>query len=265
MEQFIVIVLYNAFSIHCKDDFLEGKMIQIEKDIISVNGNDFEYTVKGTKSPAIILINGAGGPIEGWSKVWGELGHENVLFAYNRLGIGKSSKPREPQTGIVMVKNLKELLLSLKIEPPYLIVGHSLGGFIAHLFTITYPDDVRGLVFLESSTIKDVMTDSKRKKETGSNKFSEVDHVLSTIKQIEDVGVFPNIPIIVVAGNKPTFGWIMPRSIKEARMNHQKELLSLSGRGRVTIARNSGHFPQLSEPNLIINEINSLLHEITND
>lgn len=143
-------------------------------------------------------------------------------------------------------------------------MGHSLGGFIAHLFTISYPDDVRGLVFLESSTIKDVLT-SKRKKETGPIKFSEVNHVLSTTKQIQELGVFPNIPIIVVAGNKPAFGWIMPKAIKEARMNHQKELLSLSERWRITIARNSGHFPQLSEPNLVINEINSLLHEITND
>ena len=47
-------------------------MFQIEKNIIEINGNDFEYAVKGAKSPAIILINGAGGPIEGWSKVWGD-------------------------------------------------------------------------------------------------------------------------------------------------------------------------------------------------
>lgn len=239
-------------------------MIQIEKNTRSVNENNFEYAIMGTKSPAIILINGAGGPIEGWSKIWGKLGQENVLFAYNRLGIGKSSKPKEPQTGSVMVHDLKELLLNLEIQHPFLIVGHSLGGFIAHQFAITYPNDVCGIVFLESSTIKDVLTDSKRKKETGLNMFSEVNHVLSTIKQIQELGTFPNIPIIVIAGNKPAFGWIMPRARKEARMNHQKELLNLSGRGRVVIARNSGHFPQLSEPNFVINEINSLLNEISN-
>lgn len=240
-------------------------VIQILKNTISVNGNDFEYAVMGIKKPAIILINGAGGPIEGWSKIWGKLGRENVLFAYNRLGIGRSSKPREPQIGNVMVNDLRELLISLKIEPPYLIVGHSLGGFIAHLFTITYPDDVCGLVFLESSTIKDVLTDSKSKKETCPNTFSETNHVLTTVKQIQESGVFPNIRIVVVAGNKPAFGWIMSRAIKEARMNHQKELLFLSGRGKITIARKSGHFPQLSEPELVINEVNSLLNEITKD
>jgi pimeloyl-ACP methyl ester carboxylesterase len=67
-----------------------------------------------------------------------------------------------------MVKDLKDLLISLKVEPPYLIVGHSLGGFIAHLFAIMYPDEVHGLIFLESSTIKDALDDLKRKKESDS-------------------------------------------------------------------------------------------------
>ncbi len=240
-------------------------MVQIEKKRMSVKGNDFEYAVRGSKSPAIILINGAGGPIEGWSKIWQELGNDHVLFAYNRLGMGKSTKPKELQTGVTMLKDLKELLLSLKIEPPYLIIGHSLGGFIAHLFATTYPDDVKGLVFLESSTIKDVLSDSKRKKEPVPTKFSEVDHVLTTVKQIQELEVFPNIPILVVAGNKPAFGWMMPRAIKEARMNNQKELLSLSGRGRVAVAKNSGHFPQLTDADLVVNEINSFLEEVTND
>lgn len=234
-------------------------MIPIEKNTISVKGNDFEYAVMGTKNPAIILINGAGGPIEGWAKIWGKLVHENVLFAYNRLGIGKSSKPMEPQTGNAMVRDLKAVLMSLKIEPPYLIVGHSLGGFIAHLFTLTYPADVCGLVFLESSTIQDVLADSKRMKEADPNKFSEVNHVQATIKQIQEMGVFPDIPILVVAGIKPAFGWIMPVEKKEARLNHQKELSNLSGRGSVVIARKSGHFPQISEPDLVISEVNSFL------
>ncbi len=231
-------------------------MVRMEKKIISVRDNDFEYALKGKKSPAIILINGAGGLIEGWSKIWEGLGNDNVLFAYNRLGMGKSTKPKEPQTGLTMLKDLKELLLRLKIEPPYLIVGHSLGGFIAHLFAITYPDEITGLVFLESSTINDVLSDSKRKKESSSTKFSEVDHVLTTVSQIQESGEFPDIPILVIAGNKPAFRWVIPRVIKEARMYNQKELLSLSGRGRVTVARNSGHFPQLTEANLVVNEIN---------
>lgn len=237
-------------------------MTQFDKKLISVNENVFEYAVIGNNKPAIILINGAGGPIEGWSKLWGELGNENVVFAYNRLGMGKSSKPKEPQTGAVMVSDLKALLLVLKIEPPYLIVGHSLGGFIAHLYALTYPEDIGGIVFLESSTIKDVLNDSKRKKVSRSDSFSEIDHVPTTIKQIQESGPFPNILITVIAGLKPTLGWIMPKAIKEARLNHQKELVNLTEQGRLTIAKKSGHFPQIYEPRLVIDEINKLLSDI---
>lgn len=240
-------------------------MIQIAKQTIFTNGSDFEYIVMGSKSPAIILINGAGGPIEGWSKVWGKLGRENVVFAYNRLGIGKSSKPNEPQTGIVMVRDLKGILSNLKIEPPYLIVGHSLGGLVAHLFALTYPENVCGIVFLESSTIQDVLANRKKEKIREQSDFSEVSHVLSTINQIQAFSVFPDIPISVIAGGKSAFAWLMPKTIKERRMNHQKALLSLSRRGNVVIAKKSGHFPQLIQPDLVIHEINSLLYKISND
>ena len=244
--------------------YMKG-MIQIAKKTVVTNGSNFEYVVMGSQSPAIILINGAGGPIEGWSKVWGKLGRENVAFAYNRLGIGKSSKPKEPQTGIVMVRDLKGMLLNLKIEPPYLIVGHSLGGLVAHLFALTYPEDVCGIVFLESSTIQDVLADRKKEKIEGPRDFSEVSHVLPAINQIQEFSLFPDIPISVIAGGKPAFAWLMPKAIKERRMNHQKALLSLSRRGSVVIAKNSGHFPQLTQPDLVIHEINSLLYIISND
>lgn len=240
-------------------------MIRINKNIVSVNGNDFEYAIKGTNSPAIILINGAGGPIEGWLKAWEKTGDGNVVFAFNRLGVGNSSKPKEPQSGKVMVNDLKELLLKLNIKPPYLIVGHSFGGFVAHLFAKTYSSEVSGIVFLESSMIKDVLNESKIMRFPDSNRLSEVDRVLTTVEQIQDLGVFPNIPLVVIAGGRPAFGWIVPNRIKEARLNNQKELAALSQRGRVVIAEKSGHFPQLTEPLLVIDEVNRLLHELVSD
>lgn len=240
------------------------KMMQIEKKTVFAAGSEFEYALMGTKNPAIVLINGAGGPIEAWLKVWGKLGRDNVVFAYNRLGIGKSSKPKEPQTGGVMVRDLKSILFSLKIEPPYLIVGHSLGGLVAHLFALTYPDDVCGIIFLESSTVQDVLANPKKAKGKGQNAFSEVGHVRATVTEIQAFSVFPDIPISVIAGGKPAFAWFMPKSIKEERMKHQKELLKLSRQGSVVIAKNSGHFPQLTEPDLVIQEIKRLLFDLDN-
>lgn len=238
-------------------------MVEIKKNVITIDKKQFEYAVKGTKGPTVLLINGAGGPLESWMRVWEQIGQDNRVFAYNRLGIGNSSKPDEPQNGIVMAKDLKDLLAGLKLEAPYVVVGHSLGGFVAQLFATIYGEAVHGLVLIESSTVKDVLNNSKKKKETNPNDFSEVSHVLTTIKQIQESETFPNIPITIIAGSKPAFGWLMPRKIKEARLNNQKELVNLSDKGRLVIATKSGHFPQMTEPKLVIDEINKLLVEVS--
>jgi pimeloyl-ACP methyl ester carboxylesterase len=79
-------------------------MIRIEKKITTINEKEFEYAIKGDKSPAVLLINGAGGPIEGWSKIWDQTGRDNVVFVYNRLGIGKSSKLKNHRLGLLWLK-----------------------------------------------------------------------------------------------------------------------------------------------------------------
>ncbi len=62
-----------------------------------------EYVTSGKGSPTIVLINGSGGPIEGWYKVYAPLEALGTVVAYNRPGMGGSSKPSEPQTGDVLV------------------------------------------------------------------------------------------------------------------------------------------------------------------
>lgn len=198
--------------------------------------------------------------MEGWTRVWERLGPENLCFAYNRLGIGKSSPPEEAQTGMVMAKDLKALLMALEIKPPYVLVGHSLGGFIVHLFALMYPEEVQGIVFLESATIKDV-TESRKTQRATNNPMDETNYVLETVLQIETMEGFPRIPIRVVIGQKPAFGWLMPKEVKEARKRHQAELIDLSGSGDLIPAKKSGHFPQLSEPELVVEVIHSIVLE----
>ena len=242
-----------------------GAVMQMEKKITTLGENSFEYSFKGTRKPAVILINGAGGPLESWAKLWEAIGDDHVLFAYNRLGMGKSSKPKEAQTGLVMARDLKDLITSIGIEPPYVLVGHSLGGFVAHQFTLTYPEMVAGIVFLESSTVKDVLTDPKRSKVVNPNKYTEVDQVMATVEHIQAMDRPLNIPITVIAGNKPAFGWLMPKAKKAQRLAHQRDLLNLTESGKFVMASKSGHFPQFSEPRLVIDEIIELRHAISSN
>ncbi len=61
--------------------------------VVDVGRTTIEYVVSGTAQPPIVLINGGGGPLSGWSRVFGPLLRYGTVMAYNRAGIGKSSRP----------------------------------------------------------------------------------------------------------------------------------------------------------------------------
>lgn len=54
--------------------------------------------------------------------------------------------------GAPVVADLHRLLAAAGIPPPYVLVGHSLGGMFSLLYARTYPDQVTGLVLVDSST-----------------------------------------------------------------------------------------------------------------
>jgi pimeloyl-ACP methyl ester carboxylesterase len=75
------------------------------KKTVRCDGSTLEYIVSGSGA-LIVLVNGSGGPIEGWFRVFPELTKLDTVFAYNRLGIGKSDKPKEPQTSVDLITHM---------------------------------------------------------------------------------------------------------------------------------------------------------------
>ncbi|RZL32606.1 MAG: alpha/beta hydrolase [Rubrivivax sp.] len=102
----------------------------------------------------IVFENGLRGDLEGWSAVIAGLAPATrqgwALFAYNRPGIGRSEETERPRDGQQVVADLRELLRQHDLKPPFLLVGHSLGGLYQQLFARTYPGEVRGLVLVDA-------------------------------------------------------------------------------------------------------------------
>jgi len=242
-----------------------------KKKTISIDGKTVEYITSGTGSPVVVLVNGAGGPIEGWFRVFSGLEKLSTIFAYNRAGIGKSSKPTEPQTGSVLVETLRASLLNAGLKPPYVLVGHSLGGLIANLFARTYPDTVAGVVFLDATAPEDLASMAAYESSlqrflrrllervSGKDPLGEVAHDHYTVSLIERAPAFPNIPVVVVSGGKPAMSWLTPAAALVARAENQRRLAQLSPRGKHVVASKSGHFPQFSQPEIVIEAVRSVL------
>lgn len=89
--------------------------------------------------------------MEWWGKVLPALPPDTAYFAYNRPGYGNSSAASTARDGAHVVDELRAALAAQQLRPPYVLVGHSLGGLYMQLFARQYPDEVAALVLVDST------------------------------------------------------------------------------------------------------------------
>jgi pimeloyl-ACP methyl ester carboxylesterase len=105
----------------------------------------------GTESPIVILDSGMGVPGVGWIKIQPEVSKFARVCSYDRAGYGWSEPGPEPRTSMEIAKELKALLDAAGEKAPYVLVGHSFGGYNIRVFTKLYPGDVVGVVLVDAS------------------------------------------------------------------------------------------------------------------
>ncbi|WP_364279189.1 alpha/beta fold hydrolase [Peribacillus frigoritolerans] len=130
--------------------------MKLEKYKVETTKGTLQYNISGNGKPNIVLINGGSGPVEGWMKILPAISESSSVFSYNRFGVAGSDKPKVSQDGLNIVNTFREALTSVGFEPPFLLVGHSLDGLYANLYARLFQNEVAGIVFLESSTTKDI-------------------------------------------------------------------------------------------------------------
>ena len=86
-----------------------------------------EYSLIGNNGGAGVVVfeNGLNGKMAWWHKVIPEISKEATTFAYNRPGYGSSDPVATPRDGLHIVDELRLLLTSNGLKPPYVLVGHS--------------------------------------------------------------------------------------------------------------------------------------------
>lgn len=97
----------------------------------------------------IVFQAGLGDGLDTWSPVWGKVAGAGRLVAYSRPGYGRSDPTRRPRDPCSIAHELRALLAELDLSPPYVLVGHSIGGLYQWVFAVLYPQDVKALVLLD--------------------------------------------------------------------------------------------------------------------
>jgi pimeloyl-ACP methyl ester carboxylesterase len=106
---------------------------------------------RGQGSPTVILDTGLGVPAVGWNPVQTEVAKFARVCSYDRAGYGWSSATSAPRTSLQIVKELHALLEAAGEKGPYILVGHSFGGYNVRVYNGQYPNDVAGVVLVDAS------------------------------------------------------------------------------------------------------------------
>ena len=106
--------------------------------------------------PTVVLDAGLGDSALVWSRLQPLVAESLPVCSYDRPGYGDSDAALPPRTSAVIVEELRRLLTRAAIQPPYLLVGHSFGGWNMQLFAARYPRETAGLVLVDSSQVDQI-------------------------------------------------------------------------------------------------------------
>ena len=119
--------------------------------LIDVGGFKMHISCIGEGSPTVILETLSGGTSPYWGWVQPDVAATTRVCVYDRAGRGWSEPDPEPLTLQRTVRNLHTLLANARMEGPYVLVGHSIGGIYVRQFAADYPDDVLGIVLVDAA------------------------------------------------------------------------------------------------------------------
>jgi pimeloyl-ACP methyl ester carboxylesterase len=119
--------------------------------LVDVGGYRLHLYCVGEGTPTVVLDAGLGGGVLDWSTVQPEVSKFTRVCAYDRAGMAWSDSGVRPRTSGQVVTELHALLGNAGVRAPYVLVGHSIAGIHVQLYAGRYPDEVAGLVLVDSS------------------------------------------------------------------------------------------------------------------
>ena len=173
------------------------------------------------------------------SEMWVAVQHQVAPFArvcrYDRAGVGKSDPPLHPhRTGTTLIEELHRLLAAADITGPYVLVGHSFGGYLVRLYAHHYPEEVVGMVLVDAAH-EDMIGEIPLEPE--SLDATTIGH------EVREAGTVGAMPLVVITRGKD----------RSARWEaFQQRLLALSTRSSQLIATQSDHQIPVNEPEMVV-------------
>ena len=272
--------------------------------LVDIGGRSIYLECHGTGSPTVVLVAGGGSSARYWSDdllhpdaprtmVLPRVAETTRVCAYDRPGTyaeideeivpSRSDAIAQPRTVSEMVEELHALLQAAEIPGPYVVAGHSQGGFMARLYASTYPEEVVGLVLVDaySELIEDVMPPERWQalvrlnQEMGSGVvhpipgYGDAETTVygagnAVVREAVAASPLPPMPLAVLAHGKP---FPVPEGAQGFSSDELERYLlaaneaqaTLVPNARFTVATESGHDIHQDQPELVIEAIRQVV------
>lgn len=225
----------------------------------SAQAQTYRYRQAGSGGPVVVFEAGLGDNLETWKSVQEEVSRFTETFSYNRAGYPGSPDAVGTRDAATVVAELRALLAQRGLRPPYLLVGHSLGGLYVQYYARNFPNEVTGLVLVDSShwdqreRMRVANPSSARDAARQASGLSGITREESgafelTGRQVHDSPPLRPMPFIVLSAGKMARG-----SDVSVQFWHelQRELAAQLPQARHTIAERSEHFIQRQQPQFV--------------
>jgi pimeloyl-ACP methyl ester carboxylesterase len=148
---FLLILAAAGFLYENISEARDRRFNRMQGQLVNVAGRKMHIDCTGEGSPTVILDSGLGDSYLSWRKVQPEIAKFTRVCSYDRAGLGYSDPSSQPRTSKVIAEELHALLQAASITPPYVIVGHSMGGYDVRVYTSMYRREIAGMVLVDAS------------------------------------------------------------------------------------------------------------------
>ena len=264
---------------------------------IDVGGFSLFLHCQGKGLPVVVLDAGLGGASSDWRKVQPELAKHNRTCIYDRAGYGRSDSGPLPRTSSRIAGELRTLLKRAGLPPPYVLVGHSFGGFNARLFAGLFREEVAGVVLVdaphesqadalfeegilgvldlkgwlrslwspdrlsflpaESALIAEMLG---IKTKTWQAILNEAAAYEVSRQELQTTPMPPAIPLGVLMHGRRIFpAGVLGDGLEQDWLRANRDLVRAQRRGHFAIAPESGHLIPAEQPELVVQMVRKLL------
>jgi pimeloyl-ACP methyl ester carboxylesterase len=242
------------------------------KGSFDVGGRSLYLECVGEGSPTIVMESGSGSDHTAWEAVVPGLRDSNRTCTYDRANIGASSELSGDRTSSDVAADLHGLLDTASISPPYVLVGHSLGGISMRIFATTYPSEVAALVLVDATPttfVEDAcaVVDAAQC-ETFRSDFQPANNngvdIASSSDDVAALGPLPAMPLVVMTANDhghDRFAPDMRREFEAMWLLRQREVAESVMGGRLQEV-DGGHNIQAQHPELVISAVSSVVADL---